>query len=579
MARYTDREREILNGWPTITGQDLERMNDLFPHYLFFRRDEDLMGLGGVRLYASCCGYMEYRPYLTRAETPEHRELLCRLEHKAEWMCPWCGRKVTVIDLAKARKRKTLIHRELVLLLHAREDALYADALVLIKDYGDEAALTEKPYAWCSSGYRFAPGEVMQADHQCGWDDEHPCITYERDRLGRRKLVQEPFKSGSLSFYQHESYIILNREELDKHPLFQYCGYFNLWQYRLGGDRGYAFRFDDFVSYLTAYSIYPRQVEMLVKVGYVQPVSDLIYSRKRNAAAMCWEETDPRKSFGLNRRELSWFLAAQPPMEVLEVRNYVLRHWSKRWDISFCVDFAQIWGCDTSPMEVLRFLKRFRLEPERFLRYLGGIFDRERIETVTYGFLHEIYRDYLEAAYALGWCMEHSKVLWPEALFTAHAAAMEKLAIRQAKSLKNGIAASSKERRDKYEFELDGLRILFPMTAGAIKREGRALDHCVAGYAERHMKGVLTILFLRYSDRPGVPYVTIEMDGNQLRQIHGFHNDTRPGSPQPRVVHKKFLDTWLRWLQAGSPRNEDGTPKLPKRKRSSGTEKQKDGAA
>ena len=127
MARYTDREREILNGWPTITGQDLERMNDLFPHYLFFRREEDLMGLGGVRLYASCCGYMEYRPYLTRAETPEHRELLCRLEHKAEWMCPWCGRKVTVIDLAKARKRKTLIHRELVLLLHAREDALYAE--------------------------------------------------------------------------------------------------------------------------------------------------------------------------------------------------------------------------------------------------------------------------------------------------------------------------------------------------------------------------------------------------------------------------------------------------------------------
>ena len=167
---------------------------------------------------------------------------------------------------------------------------------------------------------------------------------------------------------------------------------------------------------------------MLAKVGYVQPLADLIYSRKRNAAAMRWEETDPRKAFGLDRRELSWFLAAQPPMEVLEVRNYVLRHWGKRWDISFCVDFAQIWGCDTSPMEVLRFLKRFRLEPERFLRYLGGIFDRERIETVTYGFLHGIYRDYLEAAYALGWCMEHSRVLWPAELFTAHDAAMEAVA-------------------------------------------------------------------------------------------------------------------------------------------------------
>ena len=36
--KYTERERELLNSWPTVTEQDLERMNDLFSHYLFFRR-------------------------------------------------------------------------------------------------------------------------------------------------------------------------------------------------------------------------------------------------------------------------------------------------------------------------------------------------------------------------------------------------------------------------------------------------------------------------------------------------------------------------------------------------------------
>ena len=35
MAGYTDWERDVLNGWPTITEEDLTRMNDLFPHYLF----------------------------------------------------------------------------------------------------------------------------------------------------------------------------------------------------------------------------------------------------------------------------------------------------------------------------------------------------------------------------------------------------------------------------------------------------------------------------------------------------------------------------------------------------------------
>ena len=89
----------------------------------------------------------------------------------------------------------------------------------------------------------------------------------------------------------------------------------------------------------------------------------------------------------------------------------------------------------------------------------------------------------------------------------------------------------------------------------------------MGGYADRHMKGVTTILFLRRVDQPHTPYITLEMDGNRIRQIHGYHNDTLPGSQNPRVVHRAFLNTWLQWLQAGSKRNEDGTPKLPKRKK------------
>ena len=45
------------------------------------------------------------------------------------------------------------------------------------------------------------------------------------------------------------------------------------------------------------------------------------------------------------------------------------------------------------------------------------------------------------------------------------------------------------------------LQFPFPVTTAAIKREGRVLDHCVGGYADRHMKGVTTILFLRFFPR------------------------------------------------------------------------------
>ena len=564
--KYTEREREILSGWPTVTEQDLERMNDLFPHSLFFRREGDLMGLGEIKLWASCCGHKEVRPYLIRTQDQVHWTLL-DLTHKDRLKCPWCGREVTSIDLAKARGRKSLRHYELAVVLHARDGALYADALSLRKEYSDEAALTARPEGWCSSGYYFARGEVMQADHQFPGSEEKAWISWERERLGHKKLVQEPFKFGSISMYGHGRYHVLNREVLASHPFFQYCGFFDRWPYRPGGARGYEELFNDMISYLTAYAIYPSQVEMLSKVGYWEPISDLVWERKKNAGAMCWEETDPRRAFGVDKRELHWIMGAQPAMESLAVRNYVKKHWGESWDPAFCEDFRNLWGCYLSPMTVLRFLRKYGLKPGRFLDYVARVFSE--VDEIYYADLFVLYRDYLDAAYELGYCLEHSRVLWPEDLSAAHDEATAGLTAKRAREEKKRRAASLKERRLKYEFELDGLKIVFPATGMAIRREGKILKHCVGGYAERHLNGTLTILFLRHSDRPSEPYVTIEMDGNQIKQIHGYRNEREacaenPGKVRPRERHKGFLDTWLKWLRSGSKRNEDGTPKLPK---------------
>ena len=457
---YTEREREILDSWPTVTAQDLTTMNDLFAHYLFYNRADDLMGLGEIHLWASCCGHKEVRPYLTRTQDQEHWTLM-DLGHKDRLTCPWCGREVTAIDLSRAKGRKSLRQTELTVLIHAKGDALYADALVLYKDYADEAALTAGPVAWCSSGYRFVQGEVMQVDHQ--WDDKHPCITYERGELRRKKLVQEPFKTGSISWYNHSPYSILDREALESHPFFRYCGFFDRWQYRPGGARGYAAKFHELISYLTAYSIYPRQIEMLSKAGYWQPIADLVWTRKKNAGAMCWEESDPRKAFGVDKRELTWIMEVHPHMKVLEVRNYVRRHWDKTWDLPLCIDFCNLWGGQMDPMDVLRLAKRYRLDPDRLLRYFDGVFAQNEDYYCT---LFELYRDYLDAAYALGRCMEHSAVLWPEQLYTAHDMAVAELADTQARTERSRRAVSLKERRLKYEFELDGLRIVFPARPG-----------------------------------------------------------------------------------------------------------------
>ena len=102
--------------------------------------------------------------------------------------------------------------------------------------------------------------------------------------------------------------------------------------------------------------------------------------------------------------------------------------------------------------------------------------------------------------------------------------------------------------------------------------EGKALKHCVGGYAARHMTGATTILFLRRRDRPHTPLATIEMNGNRIVQVHGYRNEIEPCAENPervsaRELYKNVLDPWLKWLKGGSKREKDGRLKLPKNKR------------
>lgn len=558
--KYTDEEKAIIASWPTTTSEDIERLNDLFPHYLFFRWQS--LNLSGrtkdyLQIRTSCCGHRENRPHFPRTETPEHRALLDMLRHKARETCPWCGRSVTVIDLARARDRKTLRHGDAVVLLHGKENYLYADAIWVYKDFSTDAELTEPPKVSCSSGYRFELGAVLQLDHQI--DDDKPYPSWERKMLTRKKKVQEPFKEGCISFYRHDPYRIINREALENHPVYQYCGYFLNWQYRPCGPRGYATYFHDFISYLTAYSIYPHQVELMAKAGIFEPVADLIYTRKKWASAMCWEEPDIRKSTGLTKPEFQEFLALGCPMSLLEIRNYV-RRLGKKWDFLRSREWFEMWG---DPMAVLKFLRKYHLDPNRFVRYINDLSFSDPELTMPPETIFDIYKDYIEAAYMIGLCMEHSKVLWPDDLFAAHADATAAWQESLDKGTVNDPKAKNLEaRKQKYEFEYGGLCIVFPATGAAIKREGEKLNHCVGGYADRHIKGVLSIVFLRWTAAPHMPYVTIEMHDNKIAQIYGKDNDV--GGTSPMVTHRQFIDTWIKWLKAGSKRDETGKPIIPK---------------
>ena len=177
-----------------------------------------------------------------------------------------------------------------------------------------------------------------------------------------------------------------------------------------------------------------------------------------------------------------------------------------------------------------------------------------------------------EMAKALEWNMKEETVLLPADLYRRHDEAATELALRNARERAESLKqeremalAAIQPRAEKYNFEMDDYIIRVAECAGDIRLEGETLEHCVGGYAERHMAGKTTILFLRRKAAPDASLYTIEMDGNILRQIHGFRNE-RNGAPDPRKTMAWMIDPWLSWLKKGSPRNEDGSPKLPKKK-------------
>lgn len=86
------------------------------------------------------------------------------------------------------------------------------------------------------------------------------------------------------------------------------------------------------------------------------------------------------------------------------------------------------------------------------------------------------------------------------------------------------------------EYSGNGLILRQPESMEEIAAEGAALNHCVGGYAERHAKGKLTILFLRRLDKPDVPYYTMEVstDG-RIVQCRGYKNN-KANNPKPQEI-------------------------------------------
>lgn len=542
--------------FPDIDSEMLTRkVNELFRPYLFFHKERT-----GREFWCSACGEHWHTGYNEPVTTNQHMYAMWG-EHNDEAVCPACGKSVTMKNTAKLGKRKNLLEHHPVIFLTEKDDAIYARAYWSRKDY--QRDYTEPPKFMLSSGYCFTRGHATHCyDYYGKWETNSIEGNYDPNH----RVITEPFVQGSYN-YQYVSYKVYGWEALEESRFFKYC------QYDMFSHRAHESDHYDLMKYLAAYCIYPEQIEMLLKCGKRRYVDELVSGRRKNARAIKWGEKDPKKAFKLNGQELRAYMRMGDDPELL-VQYKRLRRAKLYTGFEELSQIIEETGFGSD--ELFEICCNYKIKPGRAMSYLNR-FTGPRCHGRYFGYLQAIqmWKDYIDMAEKLGWNLEDRTVLMPKDLDARHDAAAKERQLqldaqKQADEEERWKAAekSLEIRRKKYNFSLEGFSIRIAETEREILAEGNALQHCVGGYAQRHMANQTTILFLRPDTAPNTPFVTIEMNGNTLVQAHGYRNEcTKDGfNKAPRELFSFIFDPWLNWVKAGSQRDKDGQPKIRRRK-------------
>ena len=523
-------------------------VNELFTPYIFFKKSAD-----GIELWCSCCRKHGLLQYPARTIT-FIEQFPYEGEHNDEVVCPYCGARATYKSTARLGRRKNLEEYHPVVILSERDGDLFARAYWTRKRY--RADLIEAPTFYLVEAYHFTPGmATIWIENYDKWTSRSISESY--DPVHR--VITEPFIQGSGYWYKYCPYAVYGIEAIER-SAFRYCQYES---FERGVDAKWGQKtiqtHSEMMKYLAACSIYPRHIEMLMKTGFDGIVWDLVCGRKKNRDVLDWSKDNYKDALGLSVQELRQWRDAGADEKSIAYYKKLRR---KGIAESF-YEIARIRDIFTDEQAFIRLCCAEKIRPSKLLSYLEKNFmcSDPRVPDEVFG----IYKDYLEMANMLGWDLNEPTIRFPKRLQERHDEVAAEIGAFAAHGEICGLPENINRRIAKYNFEMDGWFIRCAISANEITAEGKQLSHCVGGYAQKHMANQLTILFLRESSNPGKPVYTIEMNGNRLIQIHGYRNDV--GKAQPRDTMAWILEPWLNWIEKGSKRNEDGSPKLPGKRR------------
>lgn len=582
----TEEQKEIFKLFDgTLTAEEEDTLRGLLPQYLFFQFAYDDNGLdiqedrSTRHCFCTACrtGFQAVRGNWARGKL-----------HNEPCNCPVCGARVTGKAVGKFRKYdmpsltswiKTAVARP------APDGGLLIEAADCRRSFNWDTL--EGTIDWYPKArYYFRAAKATRSlDSACGLaqDDRGGsaagavqmwkqtvtswCWAPEEVRLSWQptETVQDPFSPNMMGQAYRGDYDVIGLADALEASDFRYCQLLPFYEYE------YAAKLEEhatarwIVKYLAWYALLP-QVEFAVKLGFMDAVRTLVEAGAQQKRLLDWSAATPAGFLRMDKREARLFIRAGMSFDDLKT-------WKKSApgrSFDEYMRLADLAGGAEHLRRIGECAKKAGLELDKAARYIARQIEPDRQYGLATGQIIQTWKDYLDMAEELGYDMREQTVLMPKNLRERHDAAAETMG--KMKSM-NEMKRYKKRRRmleKKYDFKLNGLRVLIPNSSEEIIREGQTLKHCVAGYAARHIRGSTTILFLRKARTPTRSYLTIELEEvrgrMQIKQIHGYRNEHYKSGRMPLVPARArfawFLEPWLAWVNAGSPRDKEGQPVL-----------------
>ena len=546
-CNLTPEEREHAFGlftWPYL--EELNAAKRFFKKYIFF----ETWGRRNFREYfCPECGQFEIvrgrhlDVYQDDAFNDHHGDMI---------QCPQCGTEGELICLGRMKTMESLHQEQPVVIFREAEGALIAMAGYMNMQYTFNDL---DPYpAWVpTKRYFFAPGKRMEwSQRTYNWFGKYRFAEQEENPWTERSTISEPFPCGGYYYGGYGStdyYGLIGVNEIHKTSL----RYSMMEEYFLGSGADQALT-GNVIRYLGEYTRRP-QLEMLVKLGHTDVIRDLL-NGNAHIGTVNWKAKTPNRFFRLDKQDYKAFAAAGGTAEDLEAWKHTLPY----MHLEEYLRLKKIFGG-----HLAQFLGQYGEDPrrEKLAKWFSGQVKRDTDKAWNW------WRDLLTMEAKLGNDISHDDVLMPKDLWRRHDEAAELFNAVKAKRDQELISTYGKKRfrelKKRYAYTDGTLSIVIPTCAEEIENEGKLLRHCVGGYAKRHIKGIKTIVFLRWRDDIHTPYMTIEIrDGCEIQQIHGYKNEVTGKTMRPMDIHGEFLDEWLTWIDQGSPRTSTGKPIRPR---------------